>query len=111
MAILATNKPNTLTTVSIIALELGIITIFCKDTPILPIMPRQMLSHDNICRGVEPCCVGVEEVAVEGLADVEEQLAVERGLVEDALHRAGGDVDLPGEPLVGVTLAAQLVAD
>lgn len=70
-----------------------------------------MLSCDNICRGVEPCYVGSEEIGVEGLADVEEQLAVEGGLVEDALHRAWCDVNLPGKPLVGVALVAQLVAD
>jgi hypothetical protein len=70
-----------------------------------------MLSCDNICRGVEPFCVGLEEVCVKGFADVEQQLGVEGGFVEDALHRAGGDVDLLGEPLVGVALAAQLIAD
>ena len=70
-----------------------------------------MLSCDNICRGVEPFCVGLEEVCVKGFADVEQQLGVEGGFVEDALHRAGGDGDLLGEPLVGVALAAQLIAD
>lgn len=70
-----------------------------------------MLSCDNICRGVEPCCVGAEEVSVEGLADVEEQLAVEGGLVEDALHRAWCDVNLPSEPFVIMSLATQFFAN
>ena len=70
-----------------------------------------MLSCNNICRGVEPFCVGLEEVCVKGFADVEQQLGIEGGFVEDALHRAGGDVDLLGEPLVGVALAAQFVVD
>ena len=48
---------------------------------------------------------------MKSLANVEEQLGVKGGFVEDALYRARGDVDLLSEPLVGVALAAQLVAD
>ena len=58
-------------------------------------------------------CVGVvaEQVDAEGAADGEELLGVDGGFVEEFLEGARGDADAVGEPLVGVALAAQLVAD
>lgn len=57
--------------------------------------------------------VGVmaEQVDAEGAADGEELLGVDAGFVEEFLEGARGDADAVGEPLVGVALAAQLVAD
>lgn len=57
--------------------------------------------------------VGVvaEQVDAEGAADGEELLGVNAGFVEEFLEGARGDADAVGEPLVGVALAAQLVAD
>lgn len=58
-------------------------------------------------------CIGVvaEQVDAEGTADGEELLGVDAGFVEEFLEGARGDADAVGEPLVGVALAAQLVAD
>lgn len=57
--------------------------------------------------------VGVmaEQVDAKGSADGEELLRVDGGLVEEFLEGARCDADVVGEPLVGVTRAAQLVAD
>lgn len=52
-----------------------------------------------------------KEVAVEGLADAEQQLGVDGRLVVYALQGARGDSDLVGEPFVGVTLSTEFVAD
>ena len=52
-----------------------------------------------------------EKVDAESTADEEELLGVDGSLVEQLLKGARGDVDLVGEPLVGVARAAQLVAD
>ena len=52
-----------------------------------------------------------KEVGVESLADAQEQLGIDGGLVEEALQGAWTDADALGEPFVGVALAAQLVAD
>ena len=70
-----------------------------------------MLSCDNICHGGDGLGVGLEKVGVEGLADAEEQLRVDGRLVVDALQGARTDTDVVGKPLVGVALAAELVAD
>lgn len=70
-----------------------------------------MLSCDNICHGGEGLGVRLEEVAVEGLADAQEQLGIDGGLVEEALQGAWTDADALGEPFVGVALMTQFVAD
>lgn len=61
--------------------------------------------------GSERVGVVVEQVDAEGAADGKELLGVDRGFVEELLQGARGDVDAVGEPLVGVTRAAQLVTD
>lgn len=70
-----------------------------------------MLSCDNICHGGEGLGVRLEEVGVEGLADAEEQLGVDGGLVVEALQGARADADALGKPFVGMALAAQFVAN
>lgn len=55
--------------------------------------------------------VRLEEVAVEGLADAEQQLGVDGRLVVYALQGARSDTDSVGKPLVGVALAAEFIAD
>ncbi len=70
-----------------------------------------MLSCDNICHGGEGLRIRGKEIGVKGLADAEEQVGVDGGLVVDALKGARTDTDLVGKPFVGVALAAQLVAD
>lgn len=52
-----------------------------------------------------------EKVDPKGTADNKELLGVDGGFVEEFLEGAGGDVDLVGEPLVGVARAAEFVAD
>ncbi len=66
-----------------------------------------MLSRVNICHGR----VHAKEVCMKCIADTEEQLGVNGGLVVDALEGAGRGADLLGEPLIGITLAAELVAE
>ena len=61
--------------------------------------------------GGERVGVVAEQVDAEGAADCEELLRVDAGFVEEFLEGAGGDADAVGEPLVGVALAAQFVAD
>lgn len=61
--------------------------------------------------GGERVGVVAEQVDAEGAADGEELLGVDAGFVEEFLEGARGDADAVGEPLVGVALAAQLVAD
>lgn len=70
-----------------------------------------MLSCDNICHGGEGLGVGLEEVGEEGLADAEQQLGVDGRLVVNALQGTRTDTDTVGEPLVGVTLSTEFVAD
>lgn len=70
-----------------------------------------MLSCDNICHGGEGLGVRLEEVAVEGLADAEQQLGVDGRLVVYALQGARSDTDLVGKPFVGVALATEFVSD
>lgn len=52
-----------------------------------------------------------KEVGVESLADAQEHVGVDGGLVVETLQGARGDSDLVGEPFVGVTLSTEFVAD
>lgn len=70
-----------------------------------------MLSCDNICHDGEGLGIGVEKVDAEGLADAEEQVSVDGGLIVDALQSTRGDTDLVGKPLVSVTLSTEFVSD
>ena len=48
-----------------------------------------------------------KEVGAEGLADAEEQLGVDGGLVVEALQGARADADALGKPFVGMALSSQ----
>ena len=53
----------------------------------------------------------MEKVGAEGLADAEQLLCVNGGLVVDALQGARADADTVGKPLVIMALPPQFLAD
>ncbi len=69
------------------------------------------MSCDNICHGGKQSDVRLEKVGAEGLADAEQLLCVNGGLVVDALQGARADADAVGKPLVIMALPPQFLAD
>ena len=70
-----------------------------------------MLPCDNIRHTLKQFGIVLKEISIKYFADAEQLLGVNGGLIVKPLEGAAVDVQLVGEPLVGVALVAQFVTD